>query len=61
MVASLKKTQSKDKDYTLIFFTSKGSFLDIMSMVDSKEEEAMAYEEDILVRMIVFHLLLNIM
>lgn len=45
-----------------MFFTSKGSSLDIMSRVDSEKEEARAYEEDILVLDdYVFHLLLNIM
>lgn len=41
--ASLKRPQSKDKDYTPMF-PSKGSFLDIMSMVGSKEDGARAEE-----------------
>lgn len=45
--ASLKRPQSRDKDYTPMF-PSKGSFLDIMSMVNSKEaeEEASPLEDD---------------
>ncbi|CAH8294287.1 unnamed protein product [Eruca vesicaria subsp. sativa] len=44
--ASLKRPQSKDKDYTPMF-PSKGSFVDIMSMVNPKEEEASSpLEED---------------
>ncbi|VVB06358.1 unnamed protein product [Arabis nemorensis] len=41
--ASLKRPQSKDKDYTPMF-PSKGSFLDIMSMVGSEEDVARAEE-----------------
>ncbi|KFK30692.1 hypothetical protein AALP_AA6G015300 [Arabis alpina] len=41
--ASLKRPQSKDKDYTPMF-PSKGSFLDIMSMVGSEEDEARTEE-----------------
>ncbi|CAB77727.1 hypothetical protein [Arabidopsis thaliana] len=41
--ASLKRPQSKDKDYTPMF-PSKGSFLDIMSMVGSEDDGASAEE-----------------
>ncbi|CAN8237801.1 unnamed protein product [Cochlearia groenlandica] len=43
--ASLKRPQSKDKDYTPMF-PSKGSFLDFMSRVGSEDEEATPIEED---------------
>ncbi|CAA7013062.1 unnamed protein product [Microthlaspi erraticum] len=44
--ASLKRPQSKDKDYTPMF-PSKGSFLDIMSTVNSEEaEDITPVEED---------------
>ncbi|XP_009111354.1 pentatricopeptide repeat-containing protein At4g01570 [Brassica rapa] len=43
--ASMKRTQSKDKDYTPMFL-SKGSFLDIISTVSSKEVTPLEEEDD---------------